>query len=163
MSCSYMFLIPMRLILLVYLCACLYIYIYIYTYIYIYIYRYTHAHKHTPVYVGLHASFFGSTYKHTAQKMYKPWIYERGSTQSSKEAWSTGWFPIKTGATHGEPLSAADLLSSDKTHIALILQWLWHKPGLSLSLSIKWSLSLSLSDPRCVTESPSREKCLALK
>lgn len=30
---------------------------------------------------GLHASFFGSTCKHTAQKMYKPWIYERGRAE----------------------------------------------------------------------------------
>lgn len=37
--------------------------------------------------------------------------------------------PDKNGTIHGEPLGTADLLSSDKMHIALILQWLWHNPA----------------------------------
>lgn len=105
--------------LLDYLCVFIYIYIYIHVCVW-----------------GLHASFFGSTYKHTAQKMYEPWIYERGRTEQRRERLKAlNGHPIKTGTTHGEPLSAAILLSSDKMHIALILQWLWHNPGL-LSLSV---------------------------
>lgn len=45
---------------------------------------------------GLHTSFFGSTYKHTAQKMYKPWIYEQGSKEQRRGR-STEWSLIKMG------------------------------------------------------------------
>lgn len=59
------------------------------------------------------------------------------SSERGPEHWMVA---IKIGATHGEPLSASDLLCSDKMHITLILQWLWHNAGLSLSFSVlKWS------------------------
>lgn len=59
------------------------------------------------------------------------------SSERGPEHWMVA---IKIGATHGEPLSAGDLLCSDKMHITLILQWLWHNAGLSLSFSVlKWS------------------------
>lgn len=72
----------------------------------------------------------------TAQKMYKPWIYERGRTEQ-RQGQSTERVPDKNRKPHVEPLSAPDLLTSvktkkekkgkkKKTHIALILQWRWH-------------------------------------
>lgn len=53
------------------------------------------------------------------------------SSERGPEHWMVA---IKIGTTHGEPLSAGDLFCSDKMHITLILQWLWHNAGLSLSL-----------------------------
>lgn len=42
------------------------------------------------------ARFFGSTYKHTAQNMYKPWIYEQGRKEQ-RGGQSTEWSLIKMG------------------------------------------------------------------
>lgn len=104
----------------------------------------------------LHPSFFGSTFKHTAQKMYKPWIYEReagavNGPRFKKKTWNQ---KREKGSTRVEPLNTGDLFSSDKTHVTLTLQ----RP----SLDAGFSLSL-FPHPRCVIMSPSCEKCLALK
>lgn len=52
----------------------------------------------------------------------KPQIYEWRSKGSALRGRGAGRSLIKARAAHGEPLSAADLLSSDKTHTALIFQ-----------------------------------------
>lgn len=76
-------------------------------------------------------SFFGSTHRHTAQKMYKPWIYERGRTEQ-RQGRSTERSLIKT-ERHMLNRSALRTCSlqlktkkKKKPHIALILQWRWH-------------------------------------
>lgn len=60
---------------------------------------------------GLHASFFGSSYKHAAQKVDETlnlWAREKKSSAEGRGAVRS---PLKTGTAHGEPLSVADPLS----------------------------------------------------
>lgn len=58
----------------------------------------------------------------------------------------------KNGTPHGEPLSTANLLRSDKMNS--------HS---SMTMTQPWPPPLSFSDPWCAVMSPGREKCLALK